>query len=204
MHSAWIRHCWPRVCCPSAQSTQKMLRFHLGMRNAMTSLPQSRFSHLCLSCCHLSSSVPECCQRPSAVSPSPGAWKNNKLPWKLCVCLYSKCPSQDKMKHLRGPDGVRIISQFFPKKQWKERKLKVFLQNKPMPRKDELCVPADKHEGILRWKNSIAIWGHKTNKGGGNRNPAVVNPPEQAQEWARGTLTETREIKRHVAKRWVG
>lgn len=148
MHNTWIRHSQPQVGCPSAQSTPEVFRFHLGRRNAVTALPQSRSSHLCLSCCHLSGSIPECCQRPSAVSPSPRAWKNHKLPWKLCISLYSQCPGQDKMKHLQDPAGGRIISKFPPKEQWKKRKLKAFLQNKPMPRKHEFCVAADKHSKV--------------------------------------------------------
>lgn len=141
MHNAWNSQ--PQVCSPSAETTPEVFGFHLGRRNAVTALPQSRSSHLCLSCCHLSSSIPECCQRPSAVSPSPRAWKNNKLPWKLCISLYSQCASQDKMKQLQDPAGGRIISQFPPQEQWKKRKLKAFLQKKPMPRKDEFCVPVD-------------------------------------------------------------
>lgn len=148
MHSACIGHSQPQLCCPSAQRTPEVFRLHLGRRNAVTALPQSRSSHLCLSCCLLSSSTPECCQRPSAVSPSPRAWKNNKLPWKLCNSLYSQWPSQDKMKPLQDPAGGRIIRQFPPKEQWKKRKLKVFLQNKPTPRMDEFCVAADKHPKV--------------------------------------------------------
>lgn len=120
MHNAWVRHSEPKVCCPSAQSTPEVFRLHLGRRNVITALPQSRSSHLCLSCCLLSSNVPECCQRPSALSPSPRAWENNQLPWKLCISLYSQHPSQDKVKHLQDPAGGRIISQFPPNEQWRK------------------------------------------------------------------------------------
>lgn len=97
MHNTWIRCLQPQVCCPSAQSTPEMFRFHLGRRNAVTALSQSRSSHLCLSCCHLSNSVPECCQRPSAVSPSPRAWKNHKLPESSVFPCILTVPAKTKL-----------------------------------------------------------------------------------------------------------
>lgn len=98
------------------RALQDAFKINRARRNAMTAISPSRSSHLCLSWYHLSSSVPECTQRP--------LWGEMRVPQKLCICLYFECPSQERMKLLCDPDGVRISSQFFSKDQWKKRKFK--------------------------------------------------------------------------------
>jgi len=82
---------------------------------------RSRSSLLFLSCC-LSSSIPDCSQRPLGNSTKSWCMEKGQSWSKSSSFAHFQCPRQDKTKRLRFPDGRRN-SHFLPKNQWKKRKL---------------------------------------------------------------------------------